>query len=599
MPTFRGLAAIHTSFGLAALAAVILAGVFTVFRAEATALSEVKKLLASDAQFGDFFGGGVAISGDTAIVGAFLEDAGGSSAGAAYVSVRDQGGPDNWGEVKKLTASDAEAFDEFGYRVAVSGDTAVVGARLEDAGDTDAGAAYVFQRDQGGTDNWGEVKKLTASDAQTDDQFGTSVAISGDTAVVGGGSGAYLFERNQGGPDTWGEVKKLTASDTTDFDAFGVGVAISGATAIVGAFLKDTGANNAGAAYVFQRDQGGAGNWGEVKKLTASDAQANDWFGESVAVGGDTVVVGARFEGSGGSLAGAAYVFQRDQGGTDNWGEVKKLTASDAQAKDNFGISVAISGNRAVAGAHLEGPVGFSGFGAAYVFQRDEGGAGNWGEVQKLTASDAQAGDRFGESVAASGDTAVVGARVENAGGSAAGAAYVFEELAGTLQFSASTYSVAEDAGTFEVTVTRLGGSAGVAVVDLKISDGTAQVGSDYTALSIQSFTWLDGDKADKTATITLINDGDKEGSEFVNLELNNAQGAPLGSPSQVPLVIVDDEAPIGGIAALPEVAGAPLETDGSWGRNAGVLAGGAAVIVASATALVGAAWYARRRWVT
>ena len=153
--------------------------------AEAALLTEVRKLLASDAQASDLFGVSVAVSGDTAVVGALQEDDGGADAGAAYVFRRDQGGTDNWGEVTKLTASDAQASDQFGYRVAVSGDTAVVGAWAEDAGGVNAGAAYVFRRDEGGADNWGQVTKLTASDAQAGDAFGNSVAVSGDTAIVG------------------------------------------------------------------------------------------------------------------------------------------------------------------------------------------------------------------------------------------------------------------------------------------------------------------------------------------------------------------------------------------------------------------------------
>ncbi len=404
---------------------------------EATAFNEVKKLIASDAQVGDDFGVSVAVSGDIAVVGANLEDAPGSDAGAAYVFQRNEGGAGNWGQLKKLTASDAEAYDYFGYSVAVSGDTAVVGAWVEDSGGSFAGAAYVFQRNEGGVDNWGEVKKLTASDAEASDQFGASVAVNGDTAVVGAigeGAGgifagaAYVFQRDDGGADNWGEVKKLTVSDAEAADFFGASVAVSGDTAVVGAVGEDAGASFAGAAYVYQRNEGGAGNWGEVKKLLASDAGVDDWFGWSVAVSGDTAVVGARFEDAGGSDAGAAYVFQRNGGGADNWGEAKKLTASDGQASDEFGWSVAVSGDAAVVGALFESAGGLSA-GAAYAFQRNEGGADNWGEVKKLLASDAEAGDWFGSGVAVSGDTAVVGARSEDAGGNSAGAAYVFDLL--------------------------------------------------------------------------------------------------------------------------------------------------------------------------
>ena len=275
---------------------------------EAATFNEVKKLTASDADVFDRFGHSVAVSGDVAVVGAYWEDSGGSNAGAAYVYERSQGGVGNWGEVKKLIASDAEAGDFFGSSVAIDGDTAVVGASRE-------GAAYVFQRNQGGAGNWGEVKKLVASDAEADDFFGSSVAVSGDTAIVGANDdAAYVFRRDEGGADNWGEVKRLAVSDAQFGDRFGNSVAVSGDIAVVGAFLEDAGGLSSGAAYVFHRNQGGAGNWGELIKLTASDAQAFNHFGTSVSVTGDTAVVGASREGAGGvdggaSFAGAAYVF--------------------------------------------------------------------------------------------------------------------------------------------------------------------------------------------------------------------------------------------------------------------------------------------------
>ncbi len=422
---------------------VILAGLAMAFAlalptsTAATSLNEVKKLTASDAGAGDFFGWSVAVSGDDAIVGALQPIAG---TGAAYVFRRNEGRANNWGEVKKLTASDAQADDHFGVSVAVGGGTAVVGASSGDAGGSNAGSAYVFQRNEGGADNWGQVTKLTASDAQANDLFGGSVAVSGDTAVVGamtedaaGGinddfGAAYVFQRNQGGAGNWGEVTKLAASDAEANDSFGHSVAASGDTAVVGAFREGSRGGFAGAAYVFQRDEGGAGNWGEVKKLLASDAEAGDRFGYSVAVSGDTAVVGAFGEGPGGGFAEAAYVFQRDEGGAGNWGEVKKLIASDAQASALFGTSVTVSGDTAVVGA-VNAHAGVSVAGAAYLFQRNEGGADNWGETKKLTASNAEAGDMFGWSVAASGDTAVVGASGEDARGRGAGAAYVFDLL--------------------------------------------------------------------------------------------------------------------------------------------------------------------------
>ena len=169
---------------------------------------------------------------------------------------------------------------------------------------------------------------------------------------------------------------KLTASDGQASDLFGNSVAISGDTAIVGVPFEDEKGNAAGAAYIFERNEGGADNWGEVTKLTASDAQGLDQFGRPVSISGDTAIVGAREEDEKGSNAGAAYIFERDEGGADNWGEVTKLTASDAQAFDRFGLGVSISGDTAIVGAVREDEKG-SDAGAAYIFERDEGGADN------------------------------------------------------------------------------------------------------------------------------------------------------------------------------------------------------------------------------
>ncbi|MCH7719302.1 MAG: FG-GAP repeat protein, partial [Chloroflexi bacterium] len=415
--------------------------------ASAASLSEIKQLTASDAQAGELFGTSVGIDGDTAIVGAMLADIGGGGggssdgssagepptptpdpvggdAGAAYIFQRSQGGAGNWGEVKKLTPSTVEFLARFGFSVAISGDIAVVGERAD--------RAYVFQRDQGGADNWGEVKKLLGSDTGDGNQFGHSVAVSGDTIIVGarnanpigqGAGAAYIFQRDEGGADNWGEVKKLNTSDPAPALRFGTSVAIDGDTAVIGADLEAT---TSGAAYVFERDVGGADNWGEVKKLKASDPQDFDHFGSSVAVSGDTVLSGARSEDAGGDDAGAAYVFQRGQGGADNWGQVKKLTASDAQADDHLGISVALSGDTAVVGAD-NGDSGLADSGAVYVFQRNAGGADNWGQDKKLVASNAGQLDEFGGSLSISGGTALVGAPRQNGIDFDTGAAYVFQ----------------------------------------------------------------------------------------------------------------------------------------------------------------------------
>jgi len=374
-----------------------------------------QKLTASDGAFGDEFGHSVAFSGSTVVVGARADTIGAKlNQGSAYVFNR-QGG--SWVEGQKLTASDGAAGDQFGWSVAVSGSTIVVGAWLDDiGGNVDQGSAYVFNR-QGGS--WVETRKLTASDGAERDHFGWSVAVSGSTVVVGAigdntfqGS-AYVFNR-QGG--SWVETQKLTASDGGTGE-FGYSVAINGSTVVVGAISSNS---FQGAAYVFNRQ---GGSWVEEQKLTTSDGATFDLFGWSVAVSGSTVVVSARGDTVGANFdQGSAYVFNR-QGGS--WVEEQKLTASDGAAIDEFGLSVAISGLTVVVGSAGDGIGGNSFQGAAYVFNRQ---GGDWVETQKLSASDGGALDFFGHSVAISGSTVVVGAVTDAIGGNSfQGSVYVFE----------------------------------------------------------------------------------------------------------------------------------------------------------------------------
>jgi hypothetical protein len=387
---------------------------------------EVAQLSASDAAAGHGFGWSVAISGDTIVVGAGIE----VDAGAVYVFERDAGGADMWGEVTKLTASDGAALDFFGCSVSISGDTVVVGAPRHSAAAQFSGAAYVFGRDAGGSNTWGEVTKLTASDAESNDWFGGSVSISGSTTVVGayqdddagyGAGSAYVFDRDAGGADMWGQVAKLTALDTGASDQFGRSVSISGDSIVIGApghagFLT-------GAAYVFEYF-GAPFLWAEVAKLTASDVAINDYFGESVSISGDWVAVGAPGSLGAADLSSSAYVFGRDAGGADMWGEVATLTRSDVGPNQLFGHSVSISGESVLAGSPRYGP------GASYVFDRNTGGPDAWGEVIRLTASDAAGRDQLGNAVSISGDTAVVGVRLDDAGRDR-GSAYIFERDAG------------------------------------------------------------------------------------------------------------------------------------------------------------------------
>jgi hypothetical protein len=260
-------------------------------------------LLASDGNADDSFGHAVSVSGDTAVVTASLDDDKAITAGAAYVFVRSNG---TWTESQKLFANDAQANNYFGESVAVSGSTAIVGAF---GSDSFKGSAYVFGK-SGGT--WTQQQKLVASDGAASDDFGRSIALSGNTAVVGAHGddsdkgAAYVFVENGG---TWTQQQKLVASDGVAGDFFGVSVAVSGDTAMVGARSEDnTNGADAGAAYIFLRN---GSMWSQDVKLLASDGAANDQFGRSVAVSMTTAVVGAPFNNTAGADSGTAYVFLR------------------------------------------------------------------------------------------------------------------------------------------------------------------------------------------------------------------------------------------------------------------------------------------------
>jgi FG-GAP repeat len=397
-------------------------------------------LHASNLQPYDLFGSSVSISGDYAIVGAIFGSGSVSGTGAAYIfKINDT----YWSEEAILHTSDLQGGDRFGTSVSISGDYAIVGASFEDGGRsnpaTEAGAAYIFKRN--GT-NWSEEAILRASDLQSPDFFGNSVSISGDYAIVGahyeaGGNGdpatsagaAYIFKRNG---TSWSEETILHASDIQEYDFFGTSVSISGDYVIVGADSEDGGNGShipvAGAAYIFKRS---GSSWLEESILHASDLQSGDSFGGSVSISGDYAIVGASFEGGGSGDpargAGAAYIFKRSG---ISWFEESILHASDLQGYDGFGVSVSISGDYAIVGAWLED--GGNGdpateAGAAYIFKRN---GTDWSEERILHASDLQSGDYLGGSVSISGDYAIVGADWEDGGQGdpvpEAGAAYLF-----------------------------------------------------------------------------------------------------------------------------------------------------------------------------
>ncbi|HEV3470553.1 MAG TPA: thrombospondin type 3 repeat-containing protein [Pyrinomonadaceae bacterium] len=380
--------------------------------------SEEAHLVAADAAADDFFGNSVAVSGDTAVVGAFVDDdpVRGANTGAAYVFVRTG---TTWALQQKLTAGDALAGDRFGSAVAIDGDTIAVGAMFADVGAAgNAGKVYVFTR-SGST--WTEQQQLTASDFKSSDNLGASVAIDGDTIAAGANSydlpgvldagAAYVFVRAGG---VWTEQQKLTAASPAAFDRLGHSAAIDGDTIIAGAPSDPVQAvpGNAGAAYVFTRS---GSVWGEQQKLTAGDGVLFDRFGLAVGLSGDTALVGAPLSDT--PLvpnAGAAYVFARSGA---VWAEQQKLSHTDfdpeLEPDDNFGDSVAVAGDALVVGADLDDTSLSTGTNRGFAYLYTRGGAG-WAAQKQLAAGDGDRQDFFGSSVALGGDTVLVGAARDN-----------------------------------------------------------------------------------------------------------------------------------------------------------------------------------------
>jgi len=382
------------------------------------ALLEEAKLLASDGAEDDLFGWSVSNDGRAMVVGA---NGDGSNSGSAYVFRYDPEGSGRWVEEAKLLASDGAFGDQFGVSVSIDGDAIVVGAFEDNDNGVDSGSAYVFRYD--GSD-WVEEAKLLAPDGAEDDSFGWSVSIDRDAIVVG----AYLDDDNGSNSGSvyvfrydgfgWVEEAKLLTSDGTAYDFSGSSVSIDGDTIVVGAYGDDDNGLYSGSAYVFRYN---GVEWVEEAKLLAFDGAAWDFFSWSVSIDGDAIVVGARLDEDNGSKSGSVYVFRYDGFG---WVEEAKLLASDGAAGDYFGTSVSIDGDAIVVKA-LYDTVNGRGSGSAYVFRYN---GSDWVQEAKLLASDGAFDDYYGRSVSIDGDAIVVGSKYDNKYGTGSGLAY-FERL--------------------------------------------------------------------------------------------------------------------------------------------------------------------------
>ena len=363
------------------------------------------KLLPKNSGGGDAFGTSVAISGDTAIVGAYLNDNdNGGNSGSAYLFDITTGR-----QVAELLPDDGAEYDHFGVSVAISGSIAIIGAPDDVTSGIWSGSAYLFDTT---TDR--QLFKLLPNDGASGDLFGRWVAISGAIAIVGAywdddngtdSGSAYLFDTTTGR-----QLFKLLPDDGAAFDEFGVSVAISGEVAIVGARFDDANGSFSGSAYLFDTTTGR-----QIAKLLPNDGAGSDLFGMSVAISESIAIVGALLDDDNGFDSGSAYLFDTTTGR-----QVAKLLPNDGTAFDWFGYSVEITGQTAIVGAP-RGDDNGTNSGSAYLFDITTGR-----QIAKLLPKDSAPQDAFGASVAISGTTAIGGAAGDD-DNNGSGSAYLFD----------------------------------------------------------------------------------------------------------------------------------------------------------------------------
>jgi WD40 repeat protein len=356
------------------------------------------ELLASDGAAEDWFGQAVVIRDDIIVVGVPEDDDNGFRSGSAYVFVFDGS---SWVEQHKVTASDGESFDQFGFSVDISGTIAVIGAPPFFEADTD-GSAYLLDLVTGE-----ELAILLPDDGPVAEHFGHAVAINGTRAVVGSprdddngfdAGAAYLFDTATGE-----QIVKLVAEDTSVL--FGISVAMSGSTIVIGA-------SGSGAAYVFDTNTGR-----QITKLVPDDGESGDAFGISVNISGAIAIVGAHHDDDFGSNSGSGYLFDVTTGE-----QLAKLLPDDGAEGDQFGLSVAVSGSVAIVGSYLDWEFGDCCHGSAYLFDVTTGE-----QIAKILPDDNSTGDMFGWAVSISGGRAIGGAVRHDDNGLDSGAAYIFD----------------------------------------------------------------------------------------------------------------------------------------------------------------------------
>ncbi len=396
--------------------------------------SEIKKITNPNGAAGDNFGFEVSISGDYAVIG--TGGFGAKNSAVVQVLKKDEGGTDNWGLLTELSPVGITPDDEFGWAASIDGDYIAVGAYKKTTTVLNAGAIYVFFKNEGGNDNWGQVAKLEANDATEYDNLGFSIEITGNYIISGAfndydagakvGS-AYIFERTTEAPELWEQIIKLYPSNISEANSFGYEVTISGDNAVVSSPLTTIGGlQMVGAAYLFNKNKGGENNWGEVIEIIQPLANANDVFAYRCDINGENLIIGSFGNNENGTNAGAAYIYNKNFGGDNNWGLAKKIIPNDIAPLDGVGSSVCITDEYAIVGAFSTENDGIEA-GSTYIYQ-NTGTPDSWDEIQEIIPSDPGTGDKYGVSVDFDGLNLIIGSYRDDDYGENSGSAFIYNQ---------------------------------------------------------------------------------------------------------------------------------------------------------------------------
>ena len=364
---------------------------------------DLAKFAPRDIQSNEQFSSAIAISGEYIVASSYKKE---NNSGEVYLYKRDSS--QTITQLARFQSDDPQEGSNFGISLAIDGNYIVVGANEEDGEEDDAGYVYLFKIDD---DNVNQIAKFTASDVSENDNFGSSVSISGDYIAVGSpkddvgdtntGS-AYIFKRESDDENDVTQITKITADYTKEKGLFGSSISISGDYIIVGSPAEDTDEDNAGRGYLFKRESDSNNDTNQIAKIDADNVQADDYFGTAVDIDGDYFIISAIGRDS---QAGIAYLFKRNSDDEDDVSNLGDLQADDRVEYDNFGVSVSIDNNIIAIGAvdeDISKDINITDSGAVYIFD-------NTNQIEKLKADDAQTDDNFGTAVCIDGNYIVAG----------------------------------------------------------------------------------------------------------------------------------------------------------------------------------------------